>query len=176
MKIVRGFIALVSLCVARVGWASCAADLSALHIAELPGRHPVPGCSEPEPSIGPGRPGQCGWSATVLKDMPLGSDQRLVLFDESHATGSGTRQYLAVYACVDDKPSVVFEQRYTDGARVEQVDGKGIVVVSGHWAKGDAMCCPSQETRQVFIWKSSVHRYVLKQAAYIGGKSDKLST
>jgi hypothetical protein len=164
MKLLCGLITAFFLLFTTPVWASCATDLLAMPVAALPAQSPALGCHAKTPS----GPGSCEWPVTTLKDIPITPDRRLVLLDADHQTGSGSRQYLAVYACVANKPVIVLDQRYSNGVRVEQGDKNDIIVSSGHWAKDDPMCCPSSETRQVFVWDSSRQRYVLKQVTSSG--------
>lgn len=159
----RGYMAVSFLVFAQVAWASCPGDLFSMDVSDLPGQRTVPGCS----SDAPGKSGQCDWHTTVQKDASIGSVRRLVLLSSDHKTGSGSRQHLTVFGCVDDKPSIVLERHYTNGARIEQVDDKNIIVLSGAWARGDPECCPSSEIRQVFTWSPSNNRYIMENSTQV---------
>lgn len=134
-----------------------------MDVSDLPGQRTAPGCSTDEP----GKSGQCDWRTTVQNDAGLGSARRLLLLSSNHQTGSGSRQHLTVFGCVGGKPSIVLERRYTNGARIDQMDERNIIVLSGAWARGDRGCCPSSEIRQVFTWSSSENRYVMKNSTQV---------
>jgi len=157
------FVLISFLAFAHVAWADCPGDLFTKDVSDLPGQQAALGCSSDEP----GKSGQCDWRTTVQKDTSIGSVRRLVLLSSNHETGSGSRQHLTVFGCVGGKPSIVLERRYTNGAHIEQMDEKSIIVLSGAWARGDPQCCPSAEIRQVFTWSPDKNRYFMKNSTQV---------
>lgn len=101
-------------------------------------------------------PDKCDWEHKITRDeifrLSPSREVRLVVINSNHLTGSGAWDAVVVFDCVDGLMKEMFEKSHLYGERIEHT-GKGeLVFVSGKWAKGDPMCCPSEVRSEVYRW------------------------
>ena len=93
------------------------------------------------------------WEIRLTRAQQWGPDGRFLIasVNAEHRAGSGAWDSVFVYACEQGVLRQVFTARYLYGARVE-LGASEFRISSGLWSPADAMCCPSQQRQDHWIW------------------------
>lgn len=107
-------------------------------------------------------PNPCDWKVAVSEDRNLSEDRRLIVVNTEHMTGQGAQAEVLVFGCRAGKvTAALLDETFNREVAVEEASADKLVVKFSRWGSCDAVCCPSTEVRQVYVWSKDAHDYVL---------------
>jgi hypothetical protein len=105
----------------------------------------------------------CDWKVAVSEDRNLSEDRRLIVVNTEHMTGQGAQGDLLVLGCQAGKVTALLHETFNRDVAVEEASADKLVLKFSRWEHCDAVCCPSTEVRQVYVWRKDAQEYVLDQ-------------
>ena len=106
----------------------------------------------------PAEAGRPDWQNAISLDRIIKPEARLTLrmivISSGHVTGTGARESVLIFSCVDGRLLKTFDRQYLYGAKVTVLSPQVISITSGEWAKDDPLCCPSHEKIELFRWNT----------------------
>jgi len=116
------------------------------------------GCLKPQAEVPP-----CDWSVELerAETWGVGGQLLLVVINANHGSGTGTWDYVLLYACERGAFVPVLSRQYLYGAKIEIGPESDLWITSGVWRPGDASCCPSRERREHYAWNELRRSVVL---------------
>jgi hypothetical protein len=107
-------------------------------------------------------PNPCDWKVAVSEDRNLSEDRRLIVVNTEHMTGQGAQAEVLVFGCRAGKvTAALLDQTFNREVAVEEASADKLVLKFARWESCDAVCCPSTEVRQVYMWSKDAQDYVL---------------
>jgi hypothetical protein len=106
-------------------------------------------------------PNPCDWKVAVSEDRNLSEDRRLIVVDTEHMTGQGAQGDVLVLGCQAGKVTALLHETFNRDVAVEEASADKLVLKFSRWGPCDAVCCPSMEVRQVYVWRKDTQEYVL---------------
>ena len=103
----------------------------------------------------------CDWKVAVSEDRNLSKDRRLIVVNTEHMTGQGAQGGVLVLGCLAGKVTAFLRETFNREVAVEEASADKLVLMFSRWESCDAVCCPSTEVRQVYVWSKDTQDYVL---------------
>jgi hypothetical protein len=103
----------------------------------------------------------CDWKVAVSEDRNLSEDRRLIVVDTEHMTGQGAQGDVLVLGCQAGKVTALLHEVFNREVAVAEASADKLVLKFPRWEHCDAVCCPSTEVRQVYVWRKDAQEYVL---------------
>ena len=103
----------------------------------------------------------CDWKVAVSEDRIISEDRRLIVVYTDHMTGQGAQGGVLVLGCLAGKVTALLRETFNREVAVEEASADKLVLMFSRWESCDAVCCPSTEVRQVYVWSKDAQDYVL---------------
>jgi hypothetical protein len=103
----------------------------------------------------------CDWKVAVSEDRNLSEDRRLIVVNTEHMSGQGAQGNVLVLGSHFGKVTALLEETFNREVAVEEASADKLVLKFSRWESCDAVCCPSTEVRQVYVWRKDAQEYVL---------------
>lgn len=107
--------------------------------------------------------GTVEWRYRISKDLMVHPDLdttiRFLQISGEHLRGTGTRNYVMAFRCVEGQVNKVF-QSAGEGLVLTFATSDLLQLSSPVWKNSDARCCPSEEKKTSLLWDNASGRYV----------------